>query len=186
MSAGGNGHSLTNTIWYYATRPKCDPIELPHTPSPTPASYTTEIIPGPTPHFDCGCPETCTEEALDYPAGHYTCGERIYWLMKSAGKSEHDACSRVSGVEFTNICAGCDPNRCVAPKVSPKQESTVCPACSKEVCENGQLNKCPVLSAPFLCTSGVNEGGCSMVPWKLHTFGGSNCNTCCQLTYGCQ
>jgi len=27
-TAGGNGHSLTNTIWYYSTRPKTEPLEL--------------------------------------------------------------------------------------------------------------------------------------------------------------
>lgn len=33
-TAGANGHSLSNTIWFYSTRPKTEPLELP-TPAPT-------------------------------------------------------------------------------------------------------------------------------------------------------
>ncbi len=184
-SAGGNGHSLTNTIWYYATRPKTEPLPLPNVSTLSPVvSPTSSDQSGTT--FDCGCPETCTKKVQGYPAGPFSCGARISWLMKSAGKSERDACALVAGVEFTDICAGCDPNRCIAPKVSPVEESHICPACTKAECENNTLNRCPVPDAPFLCTDGVNKGGCSMVPWNLHTVGGSNCNKCCQLTYKCQ
>ncbi len=191
LSAGGNGHSLTNTIWYYSTRPATEPIVLPDTPSPSPkvpspASTNVTSPTNVTTTFNCGCPETCTKEVLDYPAGGYTCGIRIKWLIDNVGKSEHDACSLVSGIEFTDMCAGCDPNRCIAPMVSPKEESTICPACTTEQCRDGILNKCPVLDAPFLCIDGVNKGGCSMVPWNLNTTGGSNCNKCCQLTYQCE
>jgi len=185
-TAGGNGHSLTNTIWYYSTRPKTIPLELPSTPHPTPS---TPVVNLPTPaggSFDCGCPETCTKEVLDYAAGGYTCGGRIEWLMNDVGKSEIDACAKVAGVEFTDICAGCDPNRCIAPRVSPKEESESCPACTKDICADSTLNGCPVLDAPFLCIEGLNKGGCSMVPWHLHTVGGSNCDKCCQLTYECE
>lgn len=186
-SAGGNGHSLTNTIWYYATRPETKPIKLDNVP--TPASPT---IPLPTPQgnntatFDCGCPDTCTQQVHNYPAGGFTCGARISWLMNHIKKSERDACSQVAGVEYTDMCAGCDPNRCTAPLVSPIEENKMCPPCTREQCVNGHLNRCPVQDAPFLCVDGANEGGCSMVPWKLGTSGGSNCNKCCQLTYQCQ
>jgi len=186
-SAGGNGHSLTNTIWYYATRPKTEPIVLPNTSTLPPVpSHTKVSNEQSTTTLDCGCPETCTKEVQDYPAGAYSCGARISWLMTAAGKSEVDACSLVAGVEFTDICAGCDPNRCTAPRVSPVEQSHTCPACSKKECEDESLNRCPVPDAPFLCTEGVNKGGCSMVPWNLNTVGGSNCNQCCQLTYKCQ
>lgn len=180
-SAGGDGHSLTNTLWYYSTRPKTKPLPLPkpNTPSPTPLA-------GPVSgEFNCGCPDTCTADVLNYDAGGFTCHDRIKWLMHSTGKSEHDACSQVAGVEFTDICSGCDPNRCVAPLVSPVEANNQCPPCSVDVCNNKELNRCPVLNAPYVCTEGVNLGGCSMVPWKLHTEGGSNCEKCCQLTYKC-
>jgi hypothetical protein len=109
-SAGGNGHSLTNSIWYYATRPEVEPIELPTT-APTSNSEPSDV--------------------------------------------------------------------------SPEHDSSVCPACTKQECKNDSINKCPVLDAPFVCTSGQNFGGCSMTPWNIGTTGGSNCNTCCQLTYEC-
>ena len=46
LSAGGNGHSLTNTIWYYATRPYTEPIKLDNIPTPSPASASNPL---PTP-----------------------------------------------------------------------------------------------------------------------------------------
>lgn len=183
-TAGGNGHSKTNSIWYYSTRPPVDPLKL-HTipvPSPTPASAKNKDNESSV--LNCDCPHTCTEEVLGYPAGGHTCGERINWLMKNVGKSERDACAKVAGVEFTDICAGCDPNRCIPPQVSPKDISDVCPPCTLKECHSS-INRCPVLNAPFLCTDGVNKGGCSMVPWKLKTEGGSNCESCCQLTFNC-
>lgn len=185
-SAGGNGHSLSNSIWFYATRPKTKPLELPHirTPSPTPASGPSTAG-GINNGFNCGCPETCSEEVQNYPAGGFTCGERIQYLITQEKKSVPDACSLVAGVEFTDLCAGCDPNRCIAPRVAPIEISTQCPPCDVDECKDNGLNRCPVLDAPFLCTDGSNEGGCSMVPWTLNTVGGSNCNKCCQLTYKC-
>lgn len=185
-SAGGNGHSLSNSIWYYSTRPNTKPLELPQirTPSPTPAPRPGSSE-GKNDEFNCGCPSTCSEEVLNYPAGGSTCGKRIEWLIESYGKSEEDACSRVAGVEFTDLCAGCDPNRCIAPRVSPVQISSQCPPCDVIECKDNGINRCPVLDAPFLCTSGSNTGGCSMTPWVLKTIGGSNCNKCCELTYKC-
>ncbi len=182
---------MTNTIWYYATRPETKPIKLKNFPLPSPAKSSRNPSPSPqinynTTNFDCGCPGTCTSIVQNYPAGGFTCGARINWLMSTVGRSEKDACSQVAGVEYTDICAGCDPNRCTTPLVSPIDEDKICPPCTREECTNGQINKCPVLDAPFLCTDGVNKGGCSMVPWKLRTIGGSNCNSCCQLTYKCK
>lgn len=158
---------------------------------PTPENRPTNPLPTPnldsnTKTFDCGCPDTCTAKVHNYPAGGFTCGARISWLMTSIGKSERDACSQVAGVEYTDVCAGCDPNRCTAPLVSPVEENQMCPPCTRDQCIDGTLNRCPVLDAPFLCTEGVNKGGCSMVPWNLLTDGGSNCDKCCQLTYECK
>ncbi len=185
-TAGGNGHSLTNTIWYYATRPETEKLVLPTIRSPTPSPLRDKPGLVKEEFKNCGCPESCTTEVLDYLAAGYSCGDRIKWLMKNEDKSEHDACSRVAGVEYTDICAGCDPNSCRSPIVSPvDNESEICPPCSKEECNDKGLNRCPVLEAPFLCTDGTNVGGCSTVPWVLKTSGGSNCNTCCRLSYEC-
>lgn len=153
-SAGGNGHSLTNSIWYYATRPKTTPLTLENDKA-----------------MNCGCPKTCTTAVLNSSVGGSTCVDRIQWLMKNDGKSQPDACSQVAGVEFRNVCAGCDPDRCTAPMVSPTVLTHQCPICSHEICENGELNKCPPVDAPFVCIDGRNKGGCSMVPWVLGTTG---------------
>ena len=69
--------------------------------------------------------------------------------MKSFNKTSHDACSKVSGVEFTDVCAGCDPNRCVEPSISPLHETLKCPKCNKEVCRDKQLNRCHQLQKLF-------------------------------------
>mmetsp|Transcript_5158 Transcript_5158/g.9805 ORF Transcript_5158/g.9805 Transcript_5158/m.9805 type:complete len:1224 (+) Transcript_5158:251-3922(+) len=183
-SAGGDGHSLTNTLWYYSTRPKTEPLPLPKPNTPSPSPLTGPIHEGQG-EFNCGCPDTCTADVLNYDAGGFTCGDRIKWIMDITKKSEHDACSQVAGVEYTDICSGCDPNRCVAPKFSPVEMNNQCPPCTVDECNNEELNRCPVLNAPYVCTEGVNVGGCSMVPWKLHTEGGSNCEKCCQLSYKC-
>lgn len=183
-SAGGNGHSLTNSIWYYSTRPKTKPLQVSSesTPSPSPqidlGTFQNNV-------FDCGCPKTCTKQSLNNIAGGHSCQERIMWLQKTDDLSQKDACSKVAGVEFTDVCAGCDPNRCTAPKVSPSNSNHDCHPCTIDQCKDKGLNRCPVLTAPYLCTDGHNVGGCSMIPWTLHTKGGSNCNSCCQLTFDC-
>ena len=188
-SAGGNGHSLTNTIWYYSTRPTTEPLKLrdEYIYPPTPAAPKEETKEKEdTPQLDCGCPETCTDKVLDAMAGGHTCGSRITWLMNKTFTENH-ACSKVGGVEFAGICAGCDPDRCTAPRVSPTYESENCPGCTREQCEDKKLNRCPPLEAPFLCTEGANRGGCSMTPWKIsNSTSGSNCAACCEVTYNCQ
>eukprot|EP00555_Chaetoceros_dichaeta_P010025 CAMPEP_0198261074 /NCGR_PEP_ID=MMETSP1447-20131203/9873_1 /TAXON_ID=420782 /ORGANISM="Chaetoceros dichaeta, Strain CCMP1751" /LENGTH=1095 /DNA_ID=CAMNT_0043948879 /DNA_START=58 /DNA_END=3342 /DNA_ORIENTATION=- len=150
-TAGGNGHSLTNTIWYYATRPKTEPLILV-------PEQDDQIL-------DCGCPDTCTTTVLNSQAVGYTCGERIQWLIQNDGKSEREACENVAGGGFADDCSGCDPHQCAAPLVSPTDENQQCPICSDDICEDTQLNKCPVQDAPFLCTEGASSGGCSPIPW---------------------
>lgn len=185
QSAGGNGHSRTNSIWYYATRPKTSEFTLPtiRSPSQSPAGNNTAVD---KTKIDCGCPKSCTAKVLGYMAAGFTCGDRIKWVIVNEDKSEFDACSRVAGVEYTDICAGCDPNSCRSVIVSPVDDrSDICPPCAKEVCSDKELNRCPVLDAPFLCTDGTNIGGCSATPWLLNTSGGGNCNVCCRLSVEC-
>lgn len=181
-SAGGNGHSLTNSIWYYATRPEV--MNLPPTPSPTPGVPHDERTHPPAVsngNFDCGCPETCTKDVLGYMAGAYTCGARIEWLMHQNRANEVEACKHIGGFEYPDVCSGCDPDRCLVPRVSPIHASNECPPCTVKECHDPTLNRCPVLDAPFVCTMGKNLGGCSAIPWNL----GEQCSRCCQLTYNC-
>jgi len=181
-TAGGNGHSLTNTIWYYATRPSSDPLPLTEESSfplkPLPLATNSILI-------DCGCPKTCTKKVLDSPAGDYTCGDRIVWLVNNDGKSQIDACNQIAGEEFNDSCTDCDPNLCTSPVISKtEEEDLVCPKCSKRVCKDTSTDKCPN-EAPYLCIYGVNKGGCSVLPWVLGTSGGSNCNKCCRQDSNC-
>ena len=179
-SAGGNGHSRTNTIWYYASRPKVKPLKLGPVPSPTPPPQEHEDEEEiEAQNLDCGCPDTCTTDVLHINAGGHTCGDRIRWLMDTSALSEYDACSQVGGGEFTGFCAGCDPGRCVSPQVSPAEIDDTCPPCPLEICRDPNKNRCPVFEAPFLCLEGGAESGCSAVPWT------GNCNKCCQLSYKC-
>ena len=181
-TAGGNGHSLTNTIWYYATRPSSDPLPLTEESSfplkPLPLATNSILI-------DCGCPKTCTKKVLDSPAGDYTCGDRIVWLVNNDGKSQIDACNQIAGEEFNDSCTDCDPNLCTSPVISKtEEEDLVCPKCSMRVCKDTSTAKCPN-EAPYLCIYGANKGGCSVLPWVLGTSGGSNCNKCCRQDSNC-
>ena len=56
-----------------------------------------------------------------------------------------------------------------------------CPPCPAETCY-GKLNRCPIHSAPFLCTSGLSKGGCSSREWDLSS---DQCTECCEITVDC-
>ncbi len=182
-SAGGNGHSRTNTLWYIATRPDVDePLQLEHVEKHEKGEPTEPKAKQVT----CECEKTCTTDELHADAGGYTCLERIGWLMSAFGKSEVAACRQVGGMEWTEECASCDPDRCAPPK--PKRPastkdaeiSKICPPCSPKVCL-GESNRCPrSLLAPFLCLSGSSVGGCSQTPWSP-----GFCDKCCLLTEKC-
>jgi Glycosyl hydrolase family 81 C-terminal domain len=204
-SAGGNGHSLTNTLWYLATRPHLDsPLvlegEADESEDQTKAleqamqaqsdvddddinSRSSDaqkpIVIDPT--FNCGCPDSCNDEALDRYADGHSCRDRIIWLMTEQYNSEWDACHQVA-LEFPGRCASCNPLECSAAKKVVSEESEACPPCPKEVC-SGQLNLCPLHSAPYLCTEGGSIGGCSRFPWPLKD---GVCEGCCKLSKGCE
>lgn len=119
-SAGGNGHSLTNTLWYIATRPDVDePLRLEHLKTTSKQKENEEPtggehanVPQPKPkHITCECEETCTKGSLDTKAGDYSCRQRIEWLVSAFGKSEIAACKQVGGAEWPNDCGSCDPDR---------------------------------------------------------------------------
>jgi len=102
-SAGGDGHSLTNTLWYVSSRPVTNPI-------PLPKSQDNQ--------FDCGCPKTCTRAIQLADAHGSTCKSRIKWLVDNLGQSEYDACEQIALTEYPNECGGCSPNLCGASPTS--------------------------------------------------------------------
>ena len=202
-SAGGNGHSLTNTLWYLATRPAVigplviDPSKAKEHKATSDNEKKTDHqsdtddstkgqSPGPAPaphkkfdeHFDCSCPDSCNEKALDRFAFGHTCRDRIVWLITQEDHKEWDACHKV-GVEFPGHCGACDPRVC---STEEESHSKTCPPCSKDICRS-HLNLCPVDNAPFLCTNGPSVGGCSRSPWILED---AFCDSCCELTHGCE
>lgn len=100
-SPGGNGHSLSNTIWYISTRPEpSEPYNLTH-------SYPWEEGPQ---RLSCSSPKSCTDEVLASMAGQYACGSRISYLMNQQMKSEYDACHQIAAIEFPDVCGGCNPD----------------------------------------------------------------------------
>ena len=187
-SAGGNGHSLSNTLWYISTRPDVEPLRLEHADSVTTKDKVKVEEPQkPIPSkIRCECKHTCKDDALERDAGGYTCRDRITWLINAFGKSEVAACRQIGGKEYTKECGSCDPDRCVP--VTPEEPETkedqkadeVCPPCTADVCD-GDINHCPrSLLAPYLCVSGADKGGCSQIPWTE-----DSCKDCCRVTNEC-
>lgn len=174
-TAGGNGHSMTNTLWYIATRPLLkDPLVLPEGENGAPTSpNATKPTEKDNVVTDCYQPDTCTEFVLDTVADLYTCRQRIQYLMWEVGQNQKDSCT-VIAEQFPNECGGCDPNG--AFNVTSAAE--ICPPCSTTICHS-DLNRCPHYEHTYVCTAGPNVGGCSYVPWDLGT---GQCQNCCELT----
>lgn len=175
-SAGGNGHSLTNTLWYIATRPNVT------YPIPVPESDMAPDIEEPTTDggvvIDCGVPRTCDREALNTVADGSTCRERIVWLMQVMQKSQLAACSQIGYKEYPTECGTCNPTPNSKPKFD-EETAKRCPPCTVEECGSQILNRCPSYSNTFVCTSGPSTGGCLGAPWILN---GVDCLTCCEMT----
>lgn len=181
---GGNGHSLSNTILYFATRPEVDdPLSLEDLQAATvdkSKSVPAATNAGKVKVTDCTRPEICTDYELDTIASVYTCRQRIQYLMEEKGKSQDDACFQVAGIEFPKKCGACNPYSDQDSHPITLDESQ-CPHCTSDMCN--KLGKyCPSVEAPFLCTLGLSAGGCSERPWSLSQ---GQCSDCCKITPGC-
>mmetsp|Transcript_20623 Transcript_20623/g.31542 ORF Transcript_20623/g.31542 Transcript_20623/m.31542 type:complete len:1162 (-) Transcript_20623:344-3829(-) len=209
-SAGGDGHSMTNTLWYISTRPKVEtPLDLnPPKPKPDTADNGVPdavhpVAPVQLKHVtDCGLNATCTWEVLDANAGGFKCRDRIDWVMNHMSKTEAEACHQVAGIEYRASCGGCDPlpstttadsaNTTTTSDDSSGKNTTApiavefpnskCPPCSTDVCNK---NKCPLGGTWFLCTDGAATDGCSQAPWIVTDATTTVCDTCCKLTSHC-
>jgi hypothetical protein len=171
-SAGGNGHSLSNTLWYLSTRPAVDkPLALLNKTSSNETGVIAKSVHVLT---DCTRPETCTDYVLDTVANEYTCRQRMTWLMDIKGHTEADACFVIAGVQFPAECAACNPN------ATDTSEDFVaqCPPCTTKQCQS-ELNRCPSYPQTFVCTDGMSQGGCSSLPWDTR---GAQCDHCCELS----
>ena len=195
-SAGGNGHSLTNTLWYIATRAVVDePIKIGNvTNATTDATTDDDEVPSSgdnstenggahkDAHKDnlhvlthCYQPEVCTDYVLDTIADEYTCRQRIISLMDAGGQTQEEACFNVAKIQFPQHCGACVPN---ATDNNSKAYRPQCPPCTVDQCQSS-LNVCPQFSQTFVCTHGPNVGGCSRFPWDVRS---AQCSACCELT----
>jgi Glycosyl hydrolase family 81 C-terminal domain len=168
-SSGGNGHSLTNSLWFVATRPEIPPLPiklLKHTEdgaeSGSDKPYVDKVR-------DCGLPRICTKSALDTAAGPFTCRERINWLMAEQSLTEENACIQVSK-EFLVECGACAP-------ATPNE----CLPCSSDQCNT--MSRCPIYGRTFVCLEGGARGGCSESPWEISLEDWAPCKRCCELTH---
>lgn len=189
-SAGGDGHSLTNTLWFFATREEVDkPLALTHSESKTnktsdhEAHHDTKhdetdavIKPKAIEVTDCGKPHRCTDYVLDTIAGLYSCRQRMDWLMQQMGRTEEEACSQIAVEENPYECGRCDPHADESDEA--KVHPSSCPECTVEQCQS-DLNRCPLYTSTFVCTSGDSSGGCSSSPWNVPS---QQCHECCELT----
>jgi hypothetical protein len=84
----------------------------------------------------CGC-SGCTDAVWERDAKGFTCGARIEFLQVAFADSyptEEDACRRVAGIEFPDICGPCNPASCVKNAKARDQDTTYCgcPECDEE------------------------------------------------------
>jgi len=93
--------------------------------------------------YPCGCKD-CTDNVLNTLAGDYKCGDRITWLQspKGGSLSELDACTKVAGDEFPDICGPmCDPARCSITS-TPSWEPSDSPTANENVCDGRTKKQC--------------------------------------------
>ena len=178
-SAGGNGHSLSNSLWYFATRPIVEkPLALTKsekaagTHTSKPSNNVTKV----TQVSDCGRPGVCTDYVLDTIAGEYTCRQRMDWLIQQMSRTESEACIQIARMENPYECGSCDPDR--HDNVTSHHKSK-CAACTQEQCDS-DLNRCPLYQTTFVCSAGDSVGGCSNSPWDVPN---TQCRECCELTH---
>jgi Glycosyl hydrolase family 81 C-terminal domain len=177
-SAGGNGHSLSNSLWYFATRPEVDkPLALTnaeksaslHNKSNVTSTNVKQVT-------DCGKPGVCTDYVLDTIAGEYSCRQRMDWLVQIMGKTEKEACVQIARTENPRECGACDPEKHEDPSA---HKGSACAPCTQEQCAS-DFNRCPLYDATFVCTAGDSVGGCSSSPWNIPN---TQCRECCELTH---
>ena len=175
-SAGGNGHSRSNLLWFVSTR-KQVPFPMPLHDNPVHSVNTS--LPRDFELVDCFQPLSCTEYALDTVVDKYTCRQRIEWIMNAFRKTQKDACFQVASLEYPKVCGACDPYKVFGElKETSDQPSISCPRCTEKQCQT-DLNRCPDFERTYVCSSGKNRGGCRGTAWPLHS---GECDECCELT----
>lgn len=172
-TAGGNGHSMSNTLWFIATRePLDDPLAVDLLPQKKKSKENAVV--------DCYRPETCTTDVLDTIVDIYSCRQRINFLIDNSGMSEKDACVEVARNQFPGKCGKCNPMEDEKKVVEEMKAAAArqCPPCSEQQCHS-DLNRCPLYENSYVCTAGPNEAGCAPTAWEIVPW---SCTECCELT----
>jgi len=168
LSAGGSGHSLTNTLWFIGSRKawNASDVLIPIAPAPSPGE---EVI------TDCGCPDSCTVSELNNNAGGSTCKARMEWLMKNRAMSEEKVCHVIGSVEFPNACGACDPQSCKK-KITPSSEDKEEKDASEITCG------CPETCVSNALDNNANGFSCkNRIQWLMEVQGDEELVACSQI-----
>lgn len=192
LSAGGNGHSLSNTIWFIATRPDPSIVQSdtdnsePTNDVTTSAEDSDDQNPcGPCSKEVCaanlcpwGAPFRCVKgaamggcSASPWNLGATTC--KTCCDISSCEQYDQDDDDDDSVEENTNVEDSSDKQSAVS--LQDNSEDNICPPCSKESCAASQCG----IAAPYRCESGPAVGGCGTAPWVLAA---NVCNSCCDIS----
>lgn len=182
---GGNGHSLSNTIWYISTRPV-----------PAQAYTLTRTYPWEEGPMQISCFDTtkCTEDVLGLMAGQYSCGTRITYLINQERKSEFDACYQIAVSEFPDVCGACNPGGSSTsgstsvpstPEPSTSEQSTSEPIADATLTQEAAIPQDGLTCGqPTTCTAGVlsamaGDVSCGdRIKWLMTTAGMSEVDAC--------
>jgi len=144
-----------------------EPTDAPVAPTPRPSLRATSS-PTKSPPVDngpkCGC-ESCNDSVLDRLVGPYSCGSRIDYLINE-GSPENEACVRVAGDEFSDICGDCDPNTCNLP---PVESPTRPPSSTIPVDEIDWDGNDLVLTHYWDCSGQSCDAG-TLSPWNYDKY----------------
>ncbi len=136
------------------------------------------------------CPP-CTEDECNSDLNRCPVYERTFVCTKGANRGGCSGSSKLWTEDEDHLCnACCEMTDCFGLKDHEAKKFTKdgnaltrpsCPPCQPEVCY-GKLNLCPIHTAPYLCTEGVNIGGCSSFPWSNSD---GQCTECCEIQPDC-
>jgi len=183
-SAGGNGHSRSNTLWFISTRPTIEtPLNLDDDSSSTINDITNDddnkesgdvttssII------FSEDC-QPCSEETCN--SDLHRCSEAVPYLCID-GAAMGGCSPNPWDIGNSGACSSCCTWYCDSkpPDIiidDEENDDDDCGPCSEETC-NSDLHRCSE-AVPYLCNAGSALGGCSDQPWDIDN--GGACSSCC-------
>lgn len=189
-TAAGNGHSMTNTLWYLSTRPALEkPLSLKKKKSsengqqqhnPSNNHHHQHTIVDST--NGCGlCSKDFCDKTRCPDDAPYICSQgpalngcsKVPWTLNPLSCTVCCSCGNDDDQEdITQITTAANKN--------VGNTDTACKSCTSEICSN---HSCNIEYAPYLCTDGPAKDGCARNPWQIVN---EVCQECCILTHGCE